>query len=164
MSPNESRRGPIEAQKSHVMKALGTFMMSFLIALSCIAGARPALAGETMEIRLIVDGEALPAILEDNPTSRDLASMLPLTIRMSDYNRTEKTGKLPRALSTEGAPDGFDPSVGDIALYAPWGTLVLYYRDFVWSRGLIPLGRISSGVDRLAAQSGDFDVTFERAR
>lgn len=146
------------------MKAFGTFMVSFLIALSCIAGARPALAGEGMKIRLIAGGEVLPAILEDNPTSRDLASMLPLTIRMSDYNRTEKTGKPPRALSTEGAPDGFDPSVGDIALYAPWGTLVLYYRDFVWSRGLIPLGRITSGADRLAAMPDPFEITLERAR
>ena len=117
-----------------------------------------------MEIRLIVNGEALPAVLEDNPTSRDFASMLPLTIRMSDYNRTEKTGKLPRALSTEGAPDGFDPSVGDIALYAPWGTLVLYYRDFAWSRGLVFLGRITAGVDRLASMPDHFDVTLERAR
>ena len=148
------------------MKVLRPFPALLLVALSfLLAGAaRPAPAGEPMEIRLIVNGEALPAVLEDNPTSRDLASMLPLTIRMSDYNRTEKTGKLPRALSTEGAPDGFDPSAGDIALYAPWGTFVIYYRDFVLSRGVIPLGRISSGVDKLAAMSGNFDITLERAR
>ncbi|MEK5236474.1 cyclophilin-like fold protein [Paenibacillus sp. FSL L8-0470] len=37
-----------------------------------------------------------------------------------DYNRTEKISYLPNTLTTEEAPDGFDPSVGDLTLYAPW--------------------------------------------
>lgn len=149
------------------MKALRTLTASVMITASFLlagAPARPALAGETMDIQILVDGEALPATLEDNPTSRDFASLFPLTVTMRDYNSTEKIGDPPRRLSTEGAPDGFDPSAGDIALYAPWGNLVLYYRDFVWSRGAILLGRITSGVDKLAAMSGSFDVTFELAR
>ncbi len=130
-----------------------------------LAGAFPraALAGEQMEIRLLVGGEVLSARLEDNPTSRDFARLLPLTLMMKDYNGTEKIGNPPRTLATEGAPDGFDPSVGDITLYAPWGNLAIFYRDFSWSRGLICLGRITSGLEKLAARHGDFEVTFVRA-
>lgn len=135
-----------------------------LALLLTLALPHPAPAGEVMEIRLIVGGETLSAILEDNPTSRDFARMLPVTLTMKDYSGTEKIGDPPRTLSTKEAPDGFDPSIGDITLYAPWGNLAIFYRDFSWSRGLIPLGRITSGMEKLAALHGDFEVTFEQVR
>ena len=137
-----------------------------LLLLLTLAAAlpHPSLAGEQMEIRLIVGGETLPAILEDNPTSRDFMRMLPMTLRMKDYSGTEKIGDPPRKISTEGAPDAFDPSVGDITLYAPWGNIAIFYRDFSRSRGLISLGRITSGIEKLAAMHGDFEVSFEQAR
>lgn len=123
-----------------------------------------ATADELMKIRLIIGGETLSAILEDNPTSRDFARMLPVTLTMRDYNGTEKIGDLPRKLSTKEAPDGFDPSAGDITLYAPWGNMAVFYRDFSWSKGLIPLGRITSDIEKFPNLHGDFEVTFEQAR
>ena len=59
---------------------------------------------------------------------------------------------LPRKLTTQAAPEGIDPQVGDIAYYAPWGNLAIYYRDFGYSSGLIRLGRLASGLDALTAQ------------
>lgn len=44
-------------------------------------------------------------------------------------------------------PDTFDPGVGDLCLYAPWGNLCIFYRDFRESTSLIPLGHIDSGMD-----------------
>ena len=140
------------------------FLRLALLLVFAAAFPQSSPAGEQMEIRLIVGGESLPAILEDNPTSRDFAKMLPLTLTMRDYNGTEKIGNPPRKLSTEGAPDAFAPSVGDITLYAPWGNLAIFYRDFSRSRGLISLGRVTSGMEKLTARKGDFEVTFERAR
>lgn len=120
-------------------------------------------AAETRtEIRLVADGATFSVILEDNPASRDFLRMLPLTLTMKDYNGTEKIGHPPRGLSTRDAPDGFAPSPGDVAFYAPWGNLVLFYRDFSWSRGLSLLGRMTSGAEKLAAMRGDFTATFER--
>lgn len=137
-----------------------------LLLLLTLAAAlpHPTLAGEQMEIRLIVGGETLSAMLEDNPTSRDFMRMLPVTLTMKDYSGTEKIGNPPRKLSTKGAPDGFDPAVGDITLYAPWGNIAIFYREGSWSRGLISLGRITSGMEKLAAMHGDFEITFEQAR
>ena len=51
-----------------------------------------------MRIRLIVDGETLPAVLEDNPAGRDFLSMLPLTLTVKDYNGTEKSDNPPRVI------------------------------------------------------------------
>ncbi len=139
------------------------FQLLLLLTLAA-ALPHPTLADEQMEIRLIVGGETLSAILEDNPTSHDFMRMLPVTLTMKDYNGTEKIGDPPRKLSTKGASDGFDPSVGDITLYAPWGNIAIFYRDFSWSRGLISLGRITSGMEKLASMHGDFEVTFERVQ
>jgi len=79
---------------------------------------------------------------------------------IQDYAATEKISDLPRRLSTEGAPPGIDPSVGDITYYAPWGNLALFYRDFGYSTGLIKLGKIDSGVEALA-RPGPLRVTIE---
>ena len=102
-----------------------------------------------MKIRMDVEGTAITATLADNATSRDFVSLLPLTLTLSDYEATEKISDLRRKLSTEGAPAGSDPSIGDITYYAPWGNLALFYKDFGYSKGLIKLGRIDSGVEAL---------------
>ena len=98
-----------------------------------------------MKIRIDIEGATIIGILEDNATARDFALLLPLTVMLEDFNGTEKITYLPRKLSTEGAPAGFDPSVGDISYYAPWGNLAVFYRDFRYSSGLIKLGAIESG-------------------
>lgn len=46
--------------------------------------------------------------------------LLPLTLTLEDYASTEKISDLPKRLSTQGAPAGIDPSVGDVTYYAPW--------------------------------------------
>ena len=116
----------------------------------------------TMKIRIKIEGRTLTATLLDNETSRDFASLIPLTLTLTDYAQTEKTSDLPRKLSTKGTPPGSDPSAGDIAYYAPWGNLALYYKDFEYSSGLVKLGRLDSGVDTLR-QAGPLKVTIESA-
>jgi hypothetical protein len=99
--------------------------------------------------------------LLDNATARDFLSLLPMTLTLEDYNSTEKIGYPPRKLSTAGAPAGIDPSVGDIAYYAPWGNLAIFYKNFEYSKGLIGLGRVTSGIEALNVP-GSVKVTIER--
>ncbi len=114
-----------------------------------------------MKIRMKVNRSLLSATLSDNETARDFASLLPLNLTLEDYASTEKISNLPRRLSTKGAPAGADPGVGDIAYYAPWGNLAVFYRDFGYSRGLVKLGRIDFDAQVLQ-QPGRVRVTFER--
>jgi hypothetical protein len=81
-------------------------------------------------------------------------------LTLEDYAGTEKISNLPKRLSTENAPSGSDPSVGDIAYYAPWGNLAIFYRDFGYSRGLVILGKIDSGMDAFKVP-GSVRVTIE---
>ena len=114
-----------------------------------------------MKIRLTFDGKAVEATLLDNATARDFLSLLPMTLTLEDYNATEKIGYPSRKLSTAGAPAGVDPGVSDIAYYAPWGNVAIFYKDFDYSKGLIRLGRIDSGIDALSVP-GSLKVTIER--
>ena len=104
---------------------------------------------KVMKILITVDGKPIRATLADNPTVRDFAALLPLTVTLEDYSRTEKIYYLPKKLSTEGAPSGIDPAIGDITYYSPWGNLAIFYKDLGYSSGLIKLGRIESGGESL---------------
>lgn len=114
-----------------------------------------------MGIRLSTPDTVLTATLLDSATSRDFVALLPLTLTLRDYAGTEKIGDLPGPLSTADAPDGVDPEIGDLTYYAPWGNLAIFYRDFDYSRGLVKLGSIDSGVDQLETLDGA--VVFEVA-
>lgn len=121
-----------------------------------------AASAHAQQIRMTVDGQVIAATLVDNPTTRDFVSRLPLTLTLGDYAGTEKIVYLDRKLSTAGAPAGATPTVGTIAYYAPWGNLAFYYKDFAYSPGLIPLGRIDTGLTAFK-RAGDIKVKIELA-
>lgn len=123
----------------------------------------PPTRDEDVRIRLSFDGKAAIVKLRDNPTSEDLLGRLPLELELSDYAGTEKIAYLPNKLSTEGAPAGLEPSAGDVTYYSPWGNLAIFYRDFGFANGLVPLGIVESGLKELAACSGDVKVRIERS-
>ncbi|MGJ5632139.1 cyclophilin-like fold protein [Nostoc sp. CALU 1950] len=115
---------------------------------------------DSMKINIKVKDKIVTATLIDSKTTQDFISLLPLTLTLEDYARTEKVSDLPKKLSTEDAPPGSDPAVGDIAYYAPWGNLAIYYRDFGYSNGLAILGKIDGGIEALNVP-GSVEVTIE---
>lgn len=115
-----------------------------------------------MKLRLTVEDKVVTATLIESKTAQDFISLLPLTLTLQDYAGTEKVSDLPKRLSTEDAPSGSDPSVGDIAYYAPWGNLALYYRDFGYSSGLVILGKLDSGIEAFNVP-GSLRMTIELA-
>ena len=115
-------------------------------------------------ILLKFDNEELTVRLNDSQASRDFVAMLPMTLNFRDYNATEKVSDLPKPLSTDGSPSGCKPAAGDFTYYAPWGNLAIFYRGFQYSNGLVPLGSIESGVEKLAAMRGEFPIHVEVKR
>lgn len=111
---------------------------------------QPETTEEPMRIRMTAADQTFTAVLEDSEAARDFAALLPIELTLSDYNRTEKVADLPRRLTTAGAPEGVNPTVGDIAYFAPWGNLAIFYRDFGYSPGLVRLGRLDGGAEGLA--------------
>lgn len=111
-------------------------------------------------IRIRLAGETVSVTLEAGEAARAFRTLLPLTLTLKDHNGTEKIGDLPKRLPVQGAPAGADPEPGDIAYYAPWGNLAIYYKDFEYSDGLVRLGRLSRIPDAFR-QAGPVKVTIE---
>lgn len=127
-----------------------------------LATPTPEVAVAPTKIRIVLEGRALTATLEQSEAARDFLELLPLTLTLTDYHSTEKVADLPRRLSTKGSPAGVDPDVGDITYYAPWGNLAIFYRDFGYASGLVRLGRLEAGAEALSGP-GPLRVTIERA-
>jgi hypothetical protein len=119
--------------------------------------------GATTAIRFLVDGTELEASLQDHQAASDFAAMLPLELSMSEYAGNEIMAYLPESLSTRDAPSGYDPEVGDLCYFAPWGTLAIFYEDFGYADGLVKLGAIEGDLELLTSQEGEFTATVEPA-
>ena len=160
------RPSALRPQRQHVMKAGAAAVVALGLAVPAFAqaqgsGPSPSIEGSPMKVRMTIGTSTVDATLVDNPTSRDFLSLLPLTLTFEDYASTEKIAYPPRKLSTSGAPEGSTPVIGGIFYYAPWGNLAIFYRDFEYSRGLIPLGRIDSGLEAFRA-GGSRKVEIKR--
>lgn len=115
---------------------------------------------DNIKVKITIGKKTARAIIYDNPTSRDFVSLLPLTLEMEDYNRKEKINLLSKKLTSKDAPSGFEPSVGDITYYEPWGNIALFYKDFGYSNGLISFGKVISGLETFEV-SGTIVAKFE---
>lgn len=114
-----------------------------------------------MKISITINGKTLIATLEQTAAARAFAALLPMTLNLEDYNGTEKISTLAKRLDTKGAPEGYTPKTGDLAYYAPWGNMCIFYRGFRYSPSLIRLGTIEGDLT-LLQQPGDVsNVTFK---
>jgi hypothetical protein len=117
-------------------------------------------ANKQHKIKITVGNHVVSATLNDSPAARDFMSLLPFTVELKDYARTEKIYYLPEKLSTKDAPEGSEPKAGNIAYYAPWGNLAIFYKDFEYSSGLIILGKIDGSVEVFKTSTA-LQATFE---
>lgn len=112
-----------------------------------------------MRLRFAFADQDFIATLEDNPTARDLWSLLPLDLTVDDYASHEKIAYLPRKLTTEASGPFGTEAPGDLCYYAPWGNVALFHGSYRWSRGLIRLGRLDEGPAPLLVR-GTFRLTI----
>lgn len=117
---------------------------------------------QSTDIRIVAGDQIIQATLDDSSATQDFLAQLPLTLKLSDYHRTEKIAYLPKALSTSGMPKAMDPEVGDFTYFAPWGNIALFYKDFGYSRGLVKLGKIEADDIEKLKNLPEMNVTIER--
>ena len=114
-----------------------------------------------MRIRFTFADQDFTATLEDNPSARDLFSMLPLhNLEIDNYADNEKIAYLPRKLTEEGSGPFENEQPGDLCYYAPWENLAMFYGQYRWSRGLIRLGRFDQAPAPLLVR-GKFPLRIE---
>lgn len=114
------------------------------------------------KIRLTVNGTGFTATLADTDAARELAGMLPMTLRMDELNGNEKYAyldeKLPADASCPGAIEA-----GDLMLFGS-DCVVLFYESFSTGYRYTRLGRADdpTGLSD-ACGRGAATVTWELA-
>ena len=95
--------------------------------------------------------------LNDSPSAKSLYGMLPLDIEVENYGRNEKIFYPPQPIDTT---DGIEGSgeAGALALFSPWGNVVMYYDSFGAYPGLYLLGQAVEGSDQVSSLSGTIQV------
>ena len=105
-----------------------------------------------------VNGQNLTVRLSDNSSSKALSELLKkgdITVKMQDYGRFEKCGKLPQSLPRN--DERITTSSGDVIL-SEGNLLVIYYDVNTWN--FTRLGKIEELSQRqLKEILGDADVT-----
>jgi hypothetical protein len=80
-----------------------------------------------MRIRLAFNGKSMTATLCDNPSARDLASLLPLDLTIDNYGNNEKIAYLPRKLTEDGSGPFGNERPGDLCYFKSWRNLAMSY-------------------------------------
>lgn len=109
----------------------------------------------SMKINLTINGNNFTATLDDNETTRELLSRLPLEVSMSELNGNEKYYYFDESLPTNSYRPG-SINTGDIMLYER-DCLVIFYEDFNTPYSYTRLGKIDN-VDNLKDVLGNGNV------
>lgn len=137
--------------------------VSLLLLLSCMMSLNYLRADDmNKKIKITIGDKVLTAIMNNSEASKDFMSLFPLELTLTDYANTEKISYLSKKLSTKKSDDKPNPSAGSITLYAPWGNLAIFYKDFRSSDDLIIMGKIEGNIDVLKG-SGPLKAKFEMA-
>lgn len=150
-SPRRShRRSPLPSRRAFLAGA-------------ALLAARPIQAetGVTpMRLHCSFANQSFGYLLDNNPTTRDLVSMLPLDLTIEDFATNEKLAHLPRRLHEGGLRDYGDEAPGDLCYFRGWGNLAFFHGDYTYRGDLIRLGRIEGGVAPLLVK-GRFALRIE---
>ena len=104
--------------------------------------------GDEMKIEFTCENTVATAILNDTNAAKSFYANLPLELNLKDYAGREKIADLPVRLNFKDDPSS-DGKVGDLAYFAPWGNLVLFYKAQPYYDGLIKLGKFQTGFDEI---------------
>ncbi|WP_370047443.1 MULTISPECIES: cyclophilin-like fold protein [Salipiger] len=121
----------------------------------------PAVArAQPMRMRVSFDDQQVTYQLFDNPTTRDLVSMLPAELEIKDFSNNEKIVHLPRRLDEGGFEPFSDETPGDLCYFLGWGNLALFHGDYTFRDDLIRLGHLEGDVAPLL-HKGTYPVRIE---
>lgn len=96
--------------------------------------------------------------LNDSTASKELLEQLPLEIEVENFGNNEKIFYPPYRLNTSNTPSA-NAKNGTLAYYAPWGDVVMFYKDFGSASGLYDLGSVVSGKDFIKKLDGKIKIS-----
>ena len=113
-----------------------------------------------MKIRVTDETHTIIYKLNDSPSAKSLYSMLPMDIEVEDYGSNEKIFYPEEKIDTADGIEG-GGGAGDLALFSPWGNVVMFYDAFSSYPGLYLLGKAEEGADQVKDLSGTIHIDAE---
>jgi len=141
------------------MKRAVRFLISAVMTAALLLPAAAGIAEEAEEEQLpgkirVSDGtNTVIYQLNDSPSAQMLYGMMPLDVQVENYGNNEKIFYLEQEIDTD---DGIESGgeAGALALFSPWGNIVMYYDSFSAYEGLYILGQAVEGTDLVRNLSG----------
>jgi len=125
-----------------------------------ILSASTALALETETMQMKIGDKEYSVVLNDNNTTKALRELLPMTIKMSEFNGNEKYYLLHNSLPSRPEHIGQIKS-GDVMLFGD-DSLVVFYKDFKTTYSYTRIGHIENAADlEQTLGSGSVIITFK---
>ncbi|GAB0173036.1 hypothetical protein NHP164001_10520 [Helicobacter trogontum] len=120
-----------------------------------------SLLGADMKIKLLFNNQELLINLDKNETSKEFYQSLPFELEFSDFIGKEKIAHLPNELKNNNS-NGYEPEIGDLFYYTPWGNIGIFYEKQPFNRDIIFLGKVQGNLDLLRAQKGNFKAKITK--
>ena len=136
------------------MKKIFIFATIFIITTTLLS------KDSTMKISIHSNKKIILFALNNSDAAKELYHQLPLRIEIENYNNNEKIFYPPKKLSTTNTPKA-NANSGNLAYYAPWGDVVIFYKDFEAAHGLYELGEAIQGEDYIKELSGIVEIKAE---
>lgn len=155
--------------------AVTLFMIMALLLSGCSAGGKTGINGTSTAcsgncsevapyvVKAAFEGGEATLELKHDPLVTEMLSRIPISVPFQDRNGIMKVAVFSPSLVTGRAADGLTPAIGDIALNVKTGEVIVYCRDGAYSPDLVLMGHVTSGLDKIFAKTGSFEVYVVRA-
>ncbi len=119
------------------------------LSLACLVSCASTEASDAaMRISVSDGSNTVIYRLNDSLPAQSLYSMLPFEVSVGDFLASQKIFYPPEKVEGTDGIEG-DGEAGDLALFYPWGDIVMYYGQFNSNAGLFILGTAESGTDKI---------------
>ncbi len=106
-----------------------------------------------MKIKVSDAENAIIFQMNDTPSAKSLYGMLPMDVPVENYGSNEKIFYPAQQIDTAGGIEG-SGQAGGLALFSPWGNVVMYYGRFGSYPGLYLLGEAVEGTGQIKNLTG----------
>ena len=115
---------------------------------------------QVMKIKVTDGNHTVIFELNDTPSAMSLYEMLPIDVSVENYSTNEKIFYTDEKIDTDGGIEG-NCKAGTLALFSPWGNVVMFYGPFRSYPGLYILGEAIEGTGQIKKLSGTVHVEAE---
>lgn len=115
--------------------------------------------GSSMKIQVSDGTHTITYQLNETSAAKSLYNMLPLSVDVQNYGSNETIFYPPTIINYGSDCTEGDCPAGTLALFSPWGNVVMYYGAASRYSGLYILGKAIEGADQISSLSGTISVT-----